>query len=437
MKDSVKKEFDEKTKTATDAVKCVQSGDVVYIGTCTSTSYHLARALDEHVCSKNLTDIIIDCSMINKELDMFTKSEHYRFNTFFMGNMERRAKKIGCCDFTSVNLSEINLWFKYTSPPRVAFLEVSVPDDDGYMAFGASGVATYQYVLEVANLIILQINRFAPYVFGENNKIHISRADAIVYYDEELYEVANTPITPEIQKISDIILDEISDGSCIQLGIGAIANAIGFGLQEKNNLGIHTEMMTDSMMLLMQNGNVTNCCKAIYKGKSVAAFSLGTKKLYDFLNHNEKMCFLPFPIVNNPCNIAKNNNAISINSALQIDLYGQVVADNIYGQQFSAVGGQIDYVKGVQLSQGGKSFIAVTSENRGKSGINSRIVSVLPVGTAVTTSRADVQYVVTEYGCVNLKLLTARQRAQALISIAHPNYRAELTEEAQRIGLLR
>ena len=122
----------------------------------------------------------------------------------------------------------------------MAFLEVSVPDDDGYMAFGASGVATYQYVLEVADLIILQINRFAPYVFGENNKIHISRADAIVYYDEELYEVANTPITPEIQKISDIILDEISDGSCIQLGIGAIANAIGFGLQEKNNLGIHT-----------------------------------------------------------------------------------------------------------------------------------------------------------------------------------------------------
>ena len=196
-------------------------------------------------------------------------------------------------------------------------------------------------------------------------------------------------------------------------------------------------MMTDSIMHLMKNGNITNERKSYMKGKTVASFTLGSRELYEFIDHNDKMWYEPFPVVNSPLNIAKNDNAVSVNGAIQIDLYGQVVADNIAGRQFSAVGGQLDFVIGAQLSRGGKSFIASTSTNTSKNGIRtSRIVSVLAPGTAVTTPRAEVQYVVTEYGCVNLKPLTMRDRAKALISLAHPDYRDELKEDAKKTGLI-
>ena len=216
-----------------------------------------------------------------------------------------------------------------------------------------------------------------------------------------------------------------------------MSNAVGFGLSARNDLGIHSEMLSDSMMELIKQGVVTNRRKTFLPGKTVASFALGPKGLYRFMDHNESLYFAPFPIVNDPVNIAKNDNMISINTALSIDLMGQVCADNISGVQYSATGGQVDFVRGVQMSRGGKSFIAVTStfESRGK-GKQSRIVSRFPSGTAVTTTRADVQYVVTEYGCVNLKPLTMRDRVRAMISLAHPDFRTSLMEEAKQAGML-
>ena len=215
-----------------------------------------------------------------------------------------------------------------------------------------------------------------------------------------------------------------------------MANAVGAGLRSKNDLGAHSELMTDSMMELMKLGVLNNSRKNYMKGLTVAGFAFGSDELYRFLDHNSGVFFMPFPEVNNPINIAKNSNMISINTALTIDLMGQVVADNLSGRQFSGTGGQLDFVRGAQLSRGGKSFIAVTSTVNSRSGPLSRIVPQLPVGAAVTTPRSEVQYVVTEFGCVNLKTLNMKDRVRAMIGLAHPDFRPQLTEDAKRCGLL-
>lgn len=218
---------------------------------------------------------------------------------------------------------------------------------------------------------------------------------------------------------------------------GGVANAVGYGLRTKNDLGSHTELMSDSIMELMKLGVVNNRRKQFMPGKTVASFTFGSRELYRFVDRNPDMYYMPFPIVNDPVNIAKNDNMISINTALSIDLFGQVDADNLAGKQYSATGGQLDFVRGAQMSRGGKSFIAVTSSFADRSGQRrSRIVLQFPAGTAVTTPRSDVQYIVTEYGCVNLKPLTMRERVRAMITLAHPQFRAELTEQARAHKML-
>ena len=435
MKDSVKKLFDEKMMTCDEAVKCIKSGDTVYIGTASSTCYELARALGRR--SDELENVTIGCSNLFKPLKVLSDPEHFRVCSYFMGPMERQSQKLGCLDYTSIHLSLVDIWCHETCPPDVAFLEVSLPDENGNMSFGATGVALNKYLLDKAKIVILQINKYAPYVYGEDNRINVKDADIIVRADEEIAEVKNLEPTEEVQAISEYIIDQIPDGACLQLGIGGIGNAVGFGLKDKNELGIHSELMTDSLAFLMQNGNVTNTHKSFMRGKSVVSFSLGTKDLYEYLDHNEDMYYMPFPIVNDKRIIAQNDHMISVNGAISIELTGQVDADNIGGRQFSATGGQLDFVQGAQMSRGGASFIAATSENVNKKTgkKNSRIVAKFPEGTAVTTPRSEVNNVVTEYGCVNLKPMTMKQRAHALIGIAHPDFRDELTEQAKQMGL--
>ena len=232
-------------------------------------------------------------------------------------------------------------------------------------------------------------------------------------------------------------MEQIPDGACIQLGLGGVANAVGYGLKKKNDLGAHTELMSDSMMELMKLGVLNNSRKSYIPDKTVAAFTFGSRALYDFVNYNKDMYYLPFPVVNNPVNIAKNDHMISINTALSADIFGQINADNIAGHQHSTTGGQVDFVRGAQMSRGGKSFIAMTSTYTDKNGrLASRIAPHFPIGTCVTTPRSDVQYVVTEYGCVNLKTLTMKDRIRAMISLAHPAFRETLTEEAKNAGFL-
>ena len=434
MKETIKQEFDAKTMTAQEAVKLVNSGETVFIGICSSTAYALCEALGERL--DELEGLTIACSMLLRPLKILSGKNNTRINPPFMGSIERRGLAGGYTDFSSVHLSQVDLWCTQGAPADVAFLEVSPPDEDGYMSFGATGVGLFSYVCQVAKKIILQVNRNVPRVFGEQHRIHISQADAAVFADQPLVENPPLQVGETIQTISSYLLDQIPDGACIQLGLGGVAEAVGNGLGKKNDLGAHTELMTTSMMNLMKKGVLTNKRKNFMPGVTVAAFAFGSGELYRFLDNNPTLYFMPFPVVNDPTLIAKNDNMISINTALSIDLMGQVNADNLSGQQYSAVGGQLDFVRGAQMSKGGKSFLAIESTVDNRAGRSSRIVSRFPLGTAVTTPRADVQYVVTEFGCVNLKPLCMRDRVRAMISLAHPDFRPQLTDEAKATGLL-
>ena len=318
MNPEIEKILNEKTVTPDEAVKCIKDGDVVYIGTCTSTPYELSRALGRR--ADELNDVTVTCSNLGKSLDILAMPGKFHGISYFMGPMERRSLKLGALDFTSVHLSQIDVWCRETCPPDVAFLEVSLPDDDGYVSFGATGVALNKFILENAKTVIIQINRHAPYVLGEDNKMHLSQADMIVQFDEEIFEVQNLEPDDKVRAISEFILDEIPDGACLQIGIGGIGNAVGFGLKKRNDLSIHSELMTDSLMDLMKNGNVTNRRKGFIPGKSTVSFTLGTKDLYDFVDHNEDMYYMPFTVINDIRNIAANDNFISVNGAITIDL---------------------------------------------------------------------------------------------------------------------
>ena len=432
-----KQEYQEKLRTAPDAVKVVRSGDRIYIGTASSIAYRLVEALHER--REELEDVMICQGLTMRQLPIFTQeaSEHFSTLTYFAGPGERLGIRNRQTTFTSFHLSQIELWCREIAKPNVVFLEVSPPDEEGYMSYGAYGTTFHDYAREMADTVVLQVNRNAPYVLGEKSKVHVSQATYIVEADDEIDQVPNLQVDDSLETLSRYIVDLIPDGATIQLGLGGISNAVGYGLRERNDLSIHTEMLTDSMMELSKLGVVTNKRKNFLPGKTVTAFAYGTRALYDYVDHNENIYFAPYSFVNDPVNIAKNDNMISVNTAMAVDLYGQVAADCLGGKQQSATGGQLDYVRGAQMSKGGKSFIALTSTLTGKDGkTSSRIVPYFPAGTAVTTPRSDVQYVATEFGCVNLKVLTMNDRARALIRLAHPDFRDELTQNAKQMGLL-
>ncbi len=434
---NLRQEYAEKCCSCEDAVKLVHSGDHVYIGSCTSMAFQLVDALAKR--RDELKDVTIGLSQFLRSSDIISEQgkEHFRISSYFVGQGERKAMNYGMTDFTSFHLSQVDIWCSQIMHPDVAFFEVSAPDENGYMNFGASGVALHEHVRKSSKKVILQVNRNVPWVCGEDNMIHVSEADIIAEADDELATLENSPFDDTLSTISEYILEQIPDGATIQLGLGGTAAAIGYGLAEKNDLGIHSELMTNSMMFLMKNGNINNRKKTWMPGKSVISFALGSKELYEFLDHNEDIYFMPFTKVNDPNNVAKNDNMISINTAMAIDLFGQVAADSIGFRQQSSTGGQLDFVRGAQMSKGGKSFIAITSAFTDKNGtLRSRITLGLPYGTAVTTPRSDVQYIVTEYGAVNLKVLTMKERVRAMISLAHPDFRDQLTDEAKENGLL-
>lgn len=432
---SWKREYERRLMTADEAARLVRSGDRVYIGTCTSVAYALAEALGRR--KDELEDITILSSNAARPLDvMDPESEVFHVETYYMGPQERRAASCGRADYTSFHLSQTREWVNFVGKPDVAFIEVSAPDRYGRMRYGTSGLVADPYVMEYADRVVLQVNSCVPRLNGMDNQIRAEQADAIVEVSDPLVEAEDLPPSLVLQKISDYLVEQIHDGDCFQLGIGGIASAVGYGLKEKNDLGIHSEMLGNSMMALIRNGNVTNQRKTFWKGKSAAGFAMGTRDLYEFLDENDDVYMAPSAVVNSPAVIAKNDHMVSVNTALAVDLTGQVAADNIAGRQYSAVGGQLDFVRGAQMAPGGKSFIAIPStfEKNGK--IRSHITAVFLPGTTVTTPRADVEYIVTEYGCVNLKHLKMKDRVRAMISLAHPRFREELQDQAKEKGLL-
>ncbi|MBQ3425068.1 MAG: acetyl-CoA hydrolase [Clostridia bacterium] len=428
-------ELEQKIVTCDEAVRLVKDGDRVHIGYCSSVAYKLAEALAMR--REELHNVVILSGLLNRPLSCFGADSvgHISNVSFFVGSTERTGIRNGVTDFTSLHLSQSPYWVRHTARPNVAFLEVSAPDDEGYMSYGASGVGFHEAVKEYADTIILQINKNAPYVFGEHNKIHISEATAVVFSDDDVLAIPEV-LDDTSREIAKLVVDQVPDGATIQLGIGAVSNAVGYALACKNDLGVHTEMYTDSMMQLQKDGVITNRCKSLLPGKSVTAFALGSKGLYEYVHRNEELYFCPFSYVNDPAVIGQNDRMISINTAMAMDLYGQVAADSIGLKQQSAVGGQLDYVRGAQRAKDGKSIIAMPSTIGAGEKRSSRIMLQFPPGTAITTPRSDVQYVATEYGCVNIRELPMRERIRAMISLAHPDYRNELEAQAKEYRLI-
>jgi len=354
---------------------------------------------------------------------------HFRHNALFIGSNVRNAVNAGRADFTPIFLSEVpSLFYKKILPIDAALIHVSPPDKYGFCSFGI-GVECTKPAADNAKMIIAQINPQMPRTLG-NSFIHIDKIDKCIEADVPLKEMNphGEAVSPEeyevFQRIGSHIAELIEDGSTLQLGIGAIPDAVLGFLGSKKDLGIHTEMFSDGMIKLIEEGIVTNEKKTLHPGKLLTSFVLGSRKLFDFLDDNSFMEFHPTTYINDPFIIAQNDNMVAINSAVEVDITGQVCADSIGSKLFSGFGGQVDFIRGATRSKGGKPIIALPST--AKKGELSRIVPFLKQGAGVTTSRGDVHYVVTEFGIADLYGKSIRERARALINIAHPKFREEL-----------
>jgi 4-hydroxybutyrate CoA-transferase len=354
---------------------------------------------------------------------------HFRHNALFIGSNVRSAVNAGRADFTPIFLSEVpSLFYKKIIPIDVALIHVSPPDKYGFCSFGI-GVECTKPAADNAKFIIAQINPNMPRTLG-NSFIHIDKFDKCIEADVPLKEMSarGEDVTPEehevFQNIGSHIAELIEDGSTLQLGIGAIPDSVLGYLGNKEDLGIHTEMFSDGLIKLIEDGIVTNEKKTLHQGKLITSFVLGSKKLYDFLDDNSFMEFHPTNYTNDPFIIAQNDKMVAINSAVEVDITGQVCADSMGTKLFSGFGGQVDFIRGATRSKGGKPIIALPST--AKKGELSRIVPFLKRGAGITTSRGDVHYVVTEFGVADLYGKSIRERAKALINIAHPKFREEL-----------
>jgi len=352
----------------------------------------------------------------------------FHFNGFFLGAPTRKAVEESRGDFTPCFFSEVPRLFKQNLlPVDVALIQVTPPDENGFCSYGVSADYT-QAAAENAHIVIAQMNRQLPRTGGI--RIHLDAIHCIVEKDDPLPELAPAKLSDTECKIGELVASLVSDGATLQLGIGAIPDAALSAMTHKRDLGIHSEMFSDGVVTLAQAGVVNNRNKTINTGKFIATFLMGTRKLYDFVNNNPDVEMHPVDYVNDPFVIGQHENMISINSAIQVDLMGQVNAEMIGPTQFTGIGGQIDFVRGAGRSRGGKSIIALPSTARG--GKVSRICRELDRGAAVSTSRNDVHFVVTEYGIADLRGKTLRQRADALINISHPAFRSMLRGEQTR-----
>jgi acetyl-CoA hydrolase len=420
-------QYKQKVVTAEEAVKAVKSGDRIFLtGNCSVPKKILSALVDR---ASELKDVEINQALTIGSADYVSPEMegHIRVNTMFISHNTRQAVQEGRADFTPVLLSEFPLLFKNkVLPVNVAFVHLSPPDPHGYCSFGVE-VGLSKSPAESAEIIIAEVNEQMPRTLGDTF-IHVSAIDYIVPVDYELSELAmggDNP-TDTVKSIASYIAELIPDEATMQMGIGAIPDAVLKHLFDKKDLGIHTELFSDGVIDLVEAGVITNAKKTLHPGKIIAGFILGTKRLYDWVHNNPLIEFLRTEYVNDPFVISQNNRMVAVNSAIEIDLTGQICADSIGTKLYSGVGGQLDFIYGASRSKGGVPIIALPSTAKDFS----RIVTTLKQGAGVITTRNHVYYVVTEYGVAALYGKTIRERAQALINISHPQFRDELTKEA-------
>ncbi len=426
--------YSQKVCSADEAVKVLKSGDNVVIQPGCAAPMELVRAMVRR--KDTLSDITVYHILIVGSLP-YTEpgmEKHFKHKAFFIGANTRKSVNEGRSEFIPIFLSEVPLIFKRgIVPVDVAFLNVSPPDEHGFCSYGVD-VGTIKTAAEKAKTIIAQVNRQMPRSLGDSF-IHISKIHHIVEFEEPIQELpqvdpnASKQMLDTYDTIGKFVAEMIEDGSTLQMGIGAIPDSVMKYLSDRKNLGIHTEMFSDGIIDLVERGIINGEEKTLHPGKIIAGFVLGTRKVFDFIDNNPIIEFHPQEYVNDPFVIAKNKKMVAINSAIEIDLTGQVCSDSIGSRLYSGIGGQVDFIRGAAHSEGGKPIIALPSVT--KDGKNSRIVTQLKPGAGVVTSRGDVHYVVTEYGVAHLFGKTIKERCRALIKIAHPDFRDELTNYAK------
>jgi 4-hydroxybutyrate CoA-transferase len=418
-----------KIKSAGDALRCVQSGMRVHIHPGCAEPEALVAALIERGPQVRDVEIVHLLTLGNADYVKPEMAPHFRHNAMFIGGNVREAVNAGRADYTPVMLGEVEALFESGAMPLdVALIQVSPPDSHGFCSFGV-GVDCTLTAAKMARYVIAQVNAYMPRTYGDSF-IHVNDLTAIVEHSQPLCELPKETITELHRAIARNVASLIDDGAVLQMGIGGIPDAVLTMLMDRRDLGVHTEMFSDNIIPLIEAGVITGDRKNFKPRKVIVGFVLGSKKLFDFVSDNPIFEFHPNSYTNNPEFIARNDNMVAVNSCLQVDLTGQVCSDSIGQYFYSGFGGQLDFIRGASKAKGGKPIIAMSST--AKNGTISRITPMLTPGAGTVTTRADVRYVVTEYGIAYLHGKTVRQRAQSLIEIAHPKFRAELYEHCER-----
>lgn len=420
--------YKERLMTAEEAVKKIKSGDRVVIGHAVGEPSHIVNTMVENKEMYENVEIVHMVAMGKGAYCQPGMEKHFVHNAIFVGGCTKDAVNSGRGNYTPSFFYEVPKLFRTTMPVDVALVQVTPPDAEGYCSLGVA-VDYTKPAAQAAKTVIAQVNNQMPRTMGES-LIHVSEIDCFVEHSAPIIELAPPKIGEVEKSIGEYCASLISDGDTLQLGIGAIPDAVLLFLKDKKDLGIHSEMFSDGVVELVEAGVITNMKKTLHPGKMVVAFLMGSKKLYDFVDNNPSVEMYPVDYVNNPVVIMKNDNMVSVNSCVQVDLMGQVCSESIGLTQISGVGGQVDFVRGVTMAKNGKSIIAMPST--AAKGKISKIVPLLDEGAAVTTSRNDVDYIVTEYGIAALKGKTLRERAKSLIQIAHPDFREELASEYEK-----
>ena len=439
---SYQDQYRQKLVSAAEAAAVIKSGDWVDYGWTATTS----RAVDKELAKRmpDLYDVNFYGGILLSEPAIFrveNAADHFTWNSWHMAGIERKACSKGFSFYCALKYSELPRWYRENIKTiDVAVTQVTPMDEKGFFNFGPSASHSYA-AIKAAKKVIVEVNESMPVCLGDRSAyVHIDEVDMIVETDNAPIDAmpAAKPGTDVDKAVAEYVVKEIPDGACLQLGIGGMPNTIGMMIAESDlkDLGIHTEMYVDAFVDIAEAGKITGAHKNFDTGLQTFAFAAGTQKMYDYLNNNPEIKSASVDYVNHYFRVANLDNFISINNAVDVDLFGQVNAESAGPKQISGAGGQLDFVLGAYGSRGGKTFICLSSTFKNKDGsLASRIRPTLAPGSIVTDTRANLMYIVTEYGGVNVKGLSSWQRAEALINIAHPQFRDELIKEAEKMNI--